>query len=56
MRGFTVVAQQTYIMTIERLDRLINFPMIKVEGFATISRSSSRHTTPFMIGTFKLSV
>ena len=51
--GFTAAPQQDSILTTEGLDSWVAFTSIDYADFESISKNSSRHTTPFSLGMLK---
>ena len=51
--GFTVAAQQTFLLNTESLDSWAAFEAIDYDDFASISKNASRHIPPFSLGVLK---
>ena len=51
--GFTVAAQNNFLMTTKGLDSWVAFTSIDYEDFAGISKNASHHTPSFSLGVLK---
>ena len=51
--GFSIGPQRNFILNTEGLDSWLAFKLIDHDDFSSISKNTSRHTAPFLLGGLK---